>query len=227
VEKAGHRPPERLHCETFEKLVRPGSGSGAQKGFPLRKHLVAVAAAAVLVLAAFGPGLAGAEVAPTGTTETIYIKEVKGALKFVGPASVHQGDELTVLSETDPRKVGPHTFSLVTKGSVPKTPSARKSCFTPKGICMAIAKWHGFNPKTEKITVNPAKAGPAGWSTLGSPSKKGDSWFSGETKKVTSITQQVTADPATTPTLYFVCAIHPWMNGKTTVLPAPVAPLGG
>jgi hypothetical protein len=196
------------------------SKSGAQKGIPLRKHLVAVAATAALVLAAFGPGLAGAEVAPTGTTETIYAKEVKGALKFVAPASVHVGDNLTILSETDPKKVGPHTFSLVTKGSLPKTPAARKSCFTPKHICMSIAKWHGFNPKTEKITINPAKAGEEGWSTLGSNTKKGDSWFSGESKKGTSITQQVTVDPATTPTIYFMCAVHPWMQGKTTVLPA-------
>lgn len=192
----------------------------------MRKHLVAVAATASLVLAAFGPGLAGAEVAPTGTTETIYAKEVKGALKFVAPASVQQGDSLTILSETDPKKVGPHTFSLVTKGSLPKTPNARKNCFTPKHICMSVAKWHGFNPKTEKITVNPVKAGAEGWSTLGNNSKKGDSWFSGETKKGTSITQQVTADPATTPTLYFFCAIHPWMQGKTTVLPPPAVPLG-
>ncbi|HEU4392671.1 MAG TPA: hypothetical protein VFR04_03430 [Solirubrobacterales bacterium] len=195
----------------------------------MRKHLVAVAATAALVLAAFGPGLAGADVAPTGTTETIYIKEVKGALKFVAPTSVHQGDELTVLNETDPHKVGPHTFSLVTKGSLPKTPGARKSCFTPKHICMSIAKWHGFNPKTERITVNPVKAGPEGWSTLGDNAKKGDSWFTGESKKGTSITQQVTADPATTPTIYFLCAVHPWMQGQATVLPAsaPVpAPLG-
>jgi plastocyanin len=186
----------------------------------LRKHLVAVAATAAFALAAFGPGLAGADVAPTGTTDTIYIQEVKGALKFVAPTSVHQGDELEILNETDPHRVGPHTFSLVTKGSVPKTPNARKNCFTPKHICMAIAKWHGFNPKTEKITINPAKAGAEGWSTLGSATKKGDSWFTGESKKGTSITQQVTADPATTGTLYFICAIHPWMHGKTTVLPA-------
>jgi hypothetical protein len=191
----------------------------------LKKHFVAVAAAA-LVLAAFGPGLAGAAVAPTGTTETVYAKEVKGALKFVAPASVRVGDDLTFLSETDPKKVGPHTFSLVTKGSLPKTSNARKNCFTPKHICMSIAKWHGFSPKTEKIKINPVKAGPEGWSTLGSNSKTGDSWFSGETKKGTSITQQVTADPTTTPTIYFLCAVHPWMQAKTTVLPAPVAPLG-
>jgi plastocyanin len=187
----------------------------------LRKHLlVAVAATAAIALVAFAPGLAGAATAPTGTTDTISIQEVKGALKFVAPESVHQGDELKIVNETNPKKVGPHTFSLVTAGSVPKTKSDRKSCFTPKHICLAIAEWHGFDPKTERITVNPADAGPKGWSTLGSTTKKGDSWFTGEKKAGTSFTQQVTADPATTGTLYFVCAIHPWMNGQVKVLPA-------
>jgi hypothetical protein len=188
----------------------------------LRKHLlVAVAATAVAVFAAFGPGLAGAATTPTptGTTDTISIQEVKGALKFVAPESVHVGDQLNIVNETDPKKVGPHTFSLVTAGSVPKTKSARKSCFTPKHICMSIAKWHGFDPKTERITINPAEAGPEGWSTLGSTTAKGDSWFTGE-KKGTSFSQQVTADPATTGTLYFMCAIHPWMHGQVKVLPA-------
>jgi len=188
----------------------------------LRKHLlVAVAATASIVIAAFGPGLAGAAVTPTGTTDTISIQEVKGALKFVAPEAVHVGDNLEIVNETDPKKVGPHTFSLVTKGSQPKTSSARKNCFTPKHICLSIAKWHGFDPKTEKISINPAKAGPAGWSTLGSTTSKGDSWFTGE-KKGTSFSQLVTADPATTPTIYFMCAIHPWMQGSVKVLPAGV-----
>jgi plastocyanin len=184
---------------------------------PLKKHLVLAISVTAALLAVFAPSLAGAETPATGTTDTIYIKEVKGALKFVAPTSVHQGDALEILSETDPKKVGPHTFSLVTKGSLPKTPGARKSCFTPKHICMSIAKWHGFNPKTEKITINPAEAGPAGWSTEGSNTKTGDSWFTGEKKTPVSFTQQVTAEPGT---LYFMCAIHPWMQGKTTVLPA-------
>lgn len=185
----------------------------------MKKHLVLAVATAVTMFAAFAPGLAGAAVTPTGVTDTISIQLSKGALKFVAPESVKVGDELKIVNETDPKKVGPHTFSLVTKSSLPKTAQARKSCFTPKHICMSIAKWHGFNPKTEQITINPAKAGAEGWSTMGSPSAKGDSWFTGE-KKGTSFSQVVSADPATTPTIYFVCAIHPWMQGSVKVLPA-------
>jgi hypothetical protein len=184
----------------------------------LKKHLLLAVSVSAIVLAAFAPGLATAAVTPTGVTDTVTIEESKGALKFVAPESVKVGDELEIVNKTDPKKVGPHTFSLVTKGSLPKTPGARKNCFTPKHICLSISKWHGFKPKTEKITINPAKAGPEGWSTLGSTSAKGDSWFT--EKKNEAFTQVVTADPATTPTIYFMCAVHPWMQGSVKVLPA-------
>jgi plastocyanin len=151
----------------------------------------------------------------TGVTDTISIVEDKGNLKFDFPASVVQGDQLEIVNETNPKKVGPHTFSLVTQGSVPKTKSARKSCFTPQHICLSIAKWHGLDPKTEEISINPAEAGPEGWSTMGSTTKKGDSWFTEKLNQ--TITQQVSAQPGT---LYFICAVHPWMHGKVTVLPS-------
>lgn len=174
-----------------------------------------------LTFAIGGYGLAGAAT-PTGVTQVISMELTKGKLKFVGPESVTVGDQLEIVNKTNPRQVGPHTFSLVTKGSLPKTPKARKSCFAPKHICLAIAKWHGFSPKTERITVNPAKAGLAGWSTMGNASgKKGDSWFSGE-KKGGHFSQEVTAGAGTT--LYYLCAVHPWMQGKVNVV-APVVPL--
>jgi len=178
------------------------------------------ASTAALVLA--GSGIATAAT-PTGVTQKIDMKLTKGKLKFVGPETVTVGDQLEIFNDTNPKQVGPHTFSLVTKGSLPKTRKAQNSCFTPKKICFSIAKWHGFNPKTEKISINLVKAGPAGWSTMGDTSgKKGDSWFTGEKKKGTHVTQQVTAAAGTT--LYFMCAVHPEMQGEVKV-EAPVVPL--
>lgn len=186
---------------------------------PRSAALRTVLLAAPLAAALLAPGLAGAAITPTGVTDTIHIELTKGKLKFVAPQTVTQGDELEIVNDTNPRQVGPHTFSLVTKGSQPKTASARQNCFTPKHICLSIAKWHGFDPKTEEITINPAKAGPAGWSTMGSNSKKGDSWFT--EKKGESFTQQVTAEAGT---ITFMCAVHPWMQGKFQVVaPPPVA----
>lgn len=186
------------------------------------RALVLVASTALLALAISGP-VSTAAVTPTGNTAVISMELTKGKLKFVGPESVTAGDQLEIVSKTNPKQVGPHTFSLVTKGSLPKTRKAMQSCFSPKKICLAIAKWHGFNPKTEKITKNLVKAGPAGWSTMGDATgKTGDSWFSGESKKGTHVSQEVTAEAGTT--LYYICAVHPEMQGSVKV-EAPVVPL--
>jgi hypothetical protein len=165
---------------------------------------------------ALAPTLAaGAE--DLGAANTVYMKDGgKKGLRFEAPKTIVFGQELEVLNETNPKRVGPHTFSLVTKGSLPKTPKARQTCFTPKHICMAIAKWHGTNGNGP-VTKNPVDAGAEGWDTLGSVTKTGDSWFTGEKKSGTSITEPVTAAAGTT--IYFLCAIHPWMQGQIEVLP--------
>lgn len=188
--------------------------------------LLAAAPIAALVIALLASGTAGAAETPAPAPENgkdVIKMVLKGKkLSFEGPSTVYKGDELEILNETNPKQVGPHTFSLVEKGTLPKTKKAQKGCFTPKHICLSIAEWHGFNPKTEKISINPVEAGPKGWSTAGNnKGKEGDSWFTGETKKGTHISQTVTASAGTT--LYFVCAIHPWMQGSIKVLPKPAA----
>jgi len=152
-----------------------------------------------------------------GPANTVYMKAGKGGLRFEAPKTIVAGQELEVLNQTNPKQVGPHTFSLVTKGSLPKTPKARQNCFTPKHICLAIAQWHGVKGNGP-VKVNPVEVGLEGWDTLGSISKKGDSWFTGS-KPNTSIVQKVSAAAGTR--IYFFCDIHPWMQGSTEVLPAP------
>ena len=164
---------------------------------------------------AFVPTLAGAA-GDLGSANTVYMKDGKG-LRFVAPKTIVAGEELAVLNQTNPKQVGPHTFSLVTKGSVPKTRKARQLCFTPKHICKSIASWHGVKGNGP-VKTNPATAGAEGWDTLGNLTKKGDSWFTGS-KPGTSIAQKVTATPGTT--IYFVCAIHSFMHGSIEVLPPP------
>ena len=189
---------------------------------PARRAWARAIAATALLAVLVVPALAGADGSATSSasTDVISIELTKGKLKFVAPETVIRGSQLEIVNDTNPRQVGPHTFSLVTKGSLPKTKKARQNCFTPKHICLAVAQWHGFKPKTEEITINPAKAGPAGWSTMGSPSKKGDSWFT--EKKGDTFAQEIAASAPDT--LYFFCAVHPWMQGKVNVS-SPV-PLG-
>src|ERR1700709_27470 len=157
----------------------------------LATPLAALALLAALVI----PNLATAEsttAIPGEAVTTIEIKLEGKKLGFFGPTTVHEGEELRIVNDTKPSQVGPHTFSLVEKGSLPKTAKARKSCFTPGHICLSIAEWQHFNPKTEKVGLPLTEAGPEGWSTMGSISKEGDSWFSGE-KPGGEIEQKVTA----------------------------------
>jgi hypothetical protein len=146
------------------------------------------------------------------------MKADKKGLRFVAPKTIVAGEELTIVNQSDPRKVGPHTFSLVTQGSLPKTAKARQLCFTPKHICKAIANWHGVKGNGP-VKKNPATAGAEGWDTLGSVNKKGDSWFTGE-KPGTSFSQPVTVDTsAGASRIYFICAVHSFMQGSINVLP--------
>jgi hypothetical protein len=185
------------------------------------KAAISTAAIAAFGMAIFTPALSAQNVTPPpgAVVNTITIKGPGGGLRFDGPKTVPAGSYLTIQNTTNPHQVGPHTFSLVTKSSIPKTKNARKKCFTPGHICKAIAHWHGSNGKGP-LTENPAEAGNPGWDTLGSKKKKGDSWFTG-TKPNTSITQQISADTSAGPvTLYYQCAIHPFMHGSITVTPA-------
>ncbi len=168
-----------------------------------------------MALLAVVPALATGETTEATSANTVYMKDGKDGLRFVGPKTILAGEELNIVNQTNPHKVGPHTFSLVTKGSLPKTPKARQVCFTPKHICMSIAQWHGVKGNGP-VKVNPAEAGLPGWDTMGSVTKKGDSWFTGE-KPGTSFVQPVSAVAGTT--IYFMCAIHPWMHGSIEVLP--------
>jgi hypothetical protein len=174
---------------------------------------IAVGLTASMVLAPTLASGAGA----VDAAHTVVIS-AKGGLHFEAPKTIVAGEELEVLNTTNPKQVGPHTFSLVTKGSIPKTPKARQVCFTPKHICMSIAKWHGVKGNGP-VKVNPVEAGLPGWDTLGSLTKKGDSWFTGS-KPGASFSQPVSAAAGTT--IYFMCAIHPWMHGSIEVVaPTP------
>ncbi len=187
----------------------------------MKQLRLVVAATVVAALCVSASALAAPYSPPSSTATTsvptVFISE-KGGLHFEAPKTIVNGEELAVVNTTNPKKVGPHTFSLVTKGSIPTTAKGRQLCFTPNHICKAIAAWHGVKgngpPK-----VNPAEAGPEGWSTLGSLTKKGDSWFTG-TKPGSSFEQKVNVDTTAGATrIYFMCAIHPWMHGTINVLP--------
>src|SRR6201996_7384123 len=155
-----------------------------------------------------------APVEPTGRTVRIEVREVAGKLRFVGPATVTAGDELEIVNQTDPQRLGPVTFSLVRRGYLPKTKHAQALCFTPGHICWSIAEWQGVHGEGVP-TINPAEAGEPGWDTMGTTGVPGDSWYSG-TKAGGRFVQEVTARAATR--LWFMDAIHPWLRGTIRVV---------
>lgn len=178
------------------------------------KTVLTLASAAAV--AALVPTFAAGQAPPDPTVTTINMKGGSGGLRFDGPATAVNGSQLEIVNKTNPQQVGPHTFSLVTKGSLPKTRKARKRCFAPNHICRAIAGWH----KVGKIKVS--EVGLEGWDTPGSLNKKGDSWFSGN-KAGGSFGQQLSFDTSAGPVrAFYLCAIHPEMKGSINVLPPPV-----
>jgi hypothetical protein len=183
------------------------------------KLALPVAIATLAVALAASPALGAEAQAEPGGVATVYISAGSRGLRFVAPPSVVAGEELRVVNRTDPRRVGVNTFSLVTRGSIPRSARARRLCAAPGHICAAIASWHGLEGNGGRLAENPATAGEPGWDTPGSVFDKGDSWFAGE-RPGGRIEQPVTADVSNGPVrLYFMSATHPWMHGSIKVLP--------
>lgn len=187
--------------------------------------MVPLCLAPIVAAAVLGPALASgaragpARAAAASSIPTVFIRGGEGGPRFAAPQTVTAGEQLRVVEAANPRRFGPDTFSLVTEASIPTSGRARRACFARGHICRAIAGWHGARgsgPPSEDLV----EAGAEGWDTPGSMSQRGDSWFTGM-KQGASIVQPVTAGTAEGPvTLYFMSAIHPWMHGSITVLPA-------
>ena len=168
-------------------------------------------ATAVGLVAASGP--ASAQYTPGTGPKTITIKQKGKRPYFDAPNRISRGAKLTIVNQTKPKKIGPHTFSLVQKNLLPKGKKERKACFN-NNICFTIAIAHEFDPKTEKVHKKVVEVGKKGWDK--SFGKKGDSWFTGEKRKGTKTSRKVSAPVGTT--LYFMCAVHPGMQGKIKVV---------
>jgi hypothetical protein len=199
-------------------------GIPARKGVELRGHLSrrlfkrVGLLAAVAILAAFGvSSLASA----TGSGKAGKKADVRRVLikgthnpHFVPPATVHHGDVLKIINETNPNKIGPHTFSLVKNRLIPRTRSEERHCFDKGNICRHVAHWHGGSVKggPQKKVV---RAGKPGWNREGDYDRRGDSFFMGS--RLASFKQKVTAKAGRT--LHFMCIVHPFMHDRIVVKP--------
>ena len=121
---------------------------------------------------------------------------------------VRSGGTITITNKAND---GPHTFSIVAKKDLPRTTKQINNC----KVCMTIAQQFGVDP-TSNSDAPPAhmytEDGIAG--DTANFDKPGDSVFVGP-QPGSKATAQITAKKGTT--LYFMCAIHPWMQAKVIV----------
>ena len=176
---------------------------------------VAAAALGVLTAAAGGSAATASPAAKAQGAAVITAQKEGKDIFFKGPKTVEQGQVLKFKNKTDPRKIGGHTFSLVTRKSLPQTNQEIKACFKEfAAICGAvILDWHEFDPETEQIGAKLSEAGKPGWDTEGTEKRKGDSIVI--EKENGSFKQKVTAPEGKT--LHYICAVHPFMQGKIKV----------
>ncbi len=176
--------------------------------------LLALAAAAAAA-STLGVSLAPAHDQAGGTTVKTFAsakmvpnKYFQEAMRFSpGTVSVKSGSTLTFAYGDKEQE--PHTLTIVPKSALPRNAAQAENC----QACQRYATPHLKNPHAPPDQKNPIvhwtlNKGQAGLDTAG------DSVAiqPGAHKR---ISVQVTAAAGTT--LYFLCAVHPWMQGKIVV----------
>ena len=176
--------------------------------------LLTATLAALAILA--GSALAGGR---HTAAEPVVVKAL-GGMKMVpntyfqdemrfSPGTIHVTSGQSLTFEFGDRETEPHTLTIVPRSALPKTAMQAEQCRACR-----YATGHLKNPKAAPDDANPIvhwvlNKGAAGLDRVG------DSIAIQPGGKHKSITVRVTAKPGTT--LYFLCAVHPWMQGKIVV----------
>jgi plastocyanin len=169
--------------------------------------LVALAGA-VAAAAASGGSSAPSKGPIVRTPETILF--VPNALSGTtmrfspGTVSVRSGGTVTFVdSESDE----PHTVTLINRSEEPRNAKQVNNC---KACRLALGHLKNpRNPESSPIKTYVLDKGKAGFD------ERGDSVFLAPAGPHKHATVTVSASPGTT--LYYVCAIHPWMQGSIIV----------
>jgi hypothetical protein len=175
-----------------------------------RRKLLAVP---VTLVAVAGVAVGSAVAASSGAPKVDKIKVVQSlkvkpgfyiqdGLRYTPfKSSVKSGGTVSLTSNKAGLSEGPHTWSLVKKSQQPKTGKQISNC----AICGKIAQEQGADPNSDAPPTIPLVDGGDGFN------KPGDTvYFDGTPLKL-----KITAKKGTK--LYFMCAIHPWMQGEVDV----------
>lgn len=170
-----------------------------------RRMSLMAACAAVVVVAVTAVALAasaGSTAKLTATAGSKYVinKYAQNTSHFSpGAVTIKSGGTLTVKAQTGP----PHTLSFVKATELPKTTRQIEQC----KVCATLATAHGADPNSDARPTKPVvDVGATGID------RTGDSVYlePGKSAKV-----RISAKKGRT--LSFICAIHPWMQGKLQV----------
>ena len=167
----------------------------------------ATAGALVLAVSAVGVGSAAAAVVRTaGAPEVRRNEFIRDTVRFLPGSITVRSGELVTWRDRD-RSPEPHTVTVVNRREQPRTAPQVFRCFGGRGPC-ALANAHLADPNNPESDIARTRVdvGPAGLNT------RGDSLFLAPGR---SISGRVTA--AVGRTLYYFCAIHPWMQGSIRV----------
>jgi plastocyanin len=124
--------------------------------------------------------------------------------------TVKPGGTVTVINNAADE--GPHTLTIVKKKDLPTTARAVLSC----KICKTLGEAHGADPNSDAPPKFQYLENGVGQDTPPKLDRPGDSGVTGEGKKGEKITFEVTAKKGSK--LYFMCLIHPWMEGRIDVV---------
>jgi hypothetical protein len=172
--------------------------------------LAALSALTVVVVG----GAASADTTAKRATAKITMEKDGRNLFFNGPETVEKGSKLKIENLTSPRKVGPHTFTLVKKGALPTSRREIKKCGSVElPVCLKTLEAHETDPKTFEVGKADVENGKKGWDAAFSSRRAGDSWYT--EKKGDSESRKVSAGDGKR--LYFFCVVHPEMAGKIKV----------
>jgi plastocyanin len=170
-----------------------------------RRKTVALVATAALGVSALGVGAASAagknRIDIAGGTAMKPGESITDDQHFT-PQDLEVKSGATVKLVNKAKTEDPHTISLVKKSDLPKTAKQAFNC----AACNTIIGTHEPNDQTGEPGKPVVDVGQSGYD------QPGDSMFVGPKGKISF---KVTAKKGKT--LYYLCAIHPWMQGKIKV----------
>jgi hypothetical protein len=162
-------------------------------------------AAGVAGATAFGAAGSAPKVDHLAVVSSIKVKPgffIQDNLRYTPfKSAVRSGGKVVITPKKGAFSEGPHTFSLVKRSQLPKTEKQLNNC----KVCNKIGQEHGYDPNSNQPPSKPFVDGGDGFN------KPGDSVvFTGKPKPI-----KITAKKGTT--LYYMCALHGWMQGSIKV----------